>query len=600
MSNLKKNKVVGILGGGQLGRMMAIAAHNLGEISVVALDPGGDESPTGQVCGQNPNHDIPKSVQGSFKDPEAIRTLASVADVLTVEIEHVNCDVLDELVAEGLPVYPSPDCIRIIQDKLKQKQHFSSAGVNLAPFRPVANQAELSSVGEEYGYPFMLKARYGAYDGKGNAVVESAEGIAAAYESLGGNTGSTGDGCYAEKWCPFIKELAVMVVRTVSGDVIPYPVVEFTSRNNVCHTTLCPARITKEQETLAKKVACQAVGCLPGAVGVFGVEMFAMPDGNVALNEIAPRPHNSGHYTIEACGCSQFESHLRAVAGLNPPLDVNLRVGASVMINILGRNGSMEETMSEFTRLSAVPGAGPHWYGKTASRPGRKMGHVTVNGSSIVDLAQRLSSVVDLIGQDGMPTEGSNSETKSGSNSINKQVDVCVIMGSDSDLPCMIAACDILDDFKVSYEVSIVSAHRTPERMVQYATDALDRGVKCIIAGAGGAAHLPGMVAAMTPLPVIGVPVKTSALSGVDSLYSIVQMPRGVPVATVAIGNAKNAGLLAVRMIAGCTRNMRLIKLLNDFRTKGREEQEAKAAKLEQLGAKAYLDGKKNKSTTVM
>ena len=256
--------------------------------------------------------------------------------------------------------------------------------------------------------------------------------------------------------------------------------------------------------------------------------------------------------------------------------------------------------MSEFTRLSAVPGAGPHWYGKTASRPGRKMGHVTVNGSSIVDLAQRLSSVVDLIGQDGMPTEDSNSETKSGSNSINKQVDVCVIMGSDSDLPCMIAACDILDDFQVSYEVSIVSAHRTPERMVQYATDALDRGVKCIIAGAGGAAHLPGMVAAMTPLPVIGVPVKTSALSGVDSLYSIVQMPRGVPVATVAIGNAKNAGLLAVRMIAGCTRNMRLIKLLNDFRTKGREEQEAKAAKLEQLGAKAYLDGKKNKSTTVM
>merc|ERR550514_1258030 len=144
----------------------------------------------------------------------------------------------------------------------------------------------------------------------------------------------------------------------------------------------------------------------------------------------------------------------------------------------------------------------------------------------------------------------------------------------------MQAACAVLDQFGVSYEVSIVSAHRTPERMVKYAKSALGRGMKCIIAGAGGAAHLPGMLAAMAPLPVIGVPVKTSALSGVDSLYSIVQMPKGVPVATVAIGNVKNAGLLAVRMLAGCSGNMRLVGQLNEFRTKGREEQEAKAEKL--------------------
>ena len=299
----------------------------------------------------------------------------------------------------------------------------------------------------------------------------------------------------------------------------------------------------------------------------------------------------------------QFESHLRAVADLSPPGDVDLRVGASMMINILGKNTSMEDTMNEFQRLSAVAGAGPHWYGKTASRPGRKMGHVTVNGRSIEDLAERLASVADLVGEDGMPKERSHAGSNgSGANktSSNSNVDVCVIMGSDSDLPCMVAACDILDDFQITYEVSIVSAHRTPERMVKYATGALGRGVKCIIAGAGGAAHLPGMVAAMTPLPVIGVPVKTSALSGVDSLYSIVQMPRGVPVATVAIGNAKNAGLLAVRMIAGCTGNVRLLTLLDEFRTKGRQEQEAKAMKLELMGAKSYLEGMKKKSTTVM
>ncbi len=597
-SSQREQLVVGVLGGGQLGRMMAIAAHNLGTVTVVGLDPGGFESPTGQVSGQNPlrcakssDGSIPSAVAGSFKDPESIRKLAAVADVLTVEIEHVNCDVLDELVKEGIPVRPSPDAIRIIQDKLAQKQHFAKAGVALAPFTPVPNKAALAEVGERFGYPFMLKARYGAYDGKGNAVVKSPETLTAAFESLGGNVGD-GDGCYAEKWCPFTKELAVMVLRTIDGKTMPYPVVEFTSRNNVCHTTLCPARITAKQEAAAQALASQAVACLPGAVGVFGVEMFALEDGSVVLNEIAPRPHNSGHYTIEACGCSQFESHLRAVAGLAPPGDVSLRVGASLMINTVASNTSMDDTMAEFKRLSAVSGAAPHWYGKTASRPGRKMGHTTINGASETDLAARLAPVADLVGADGMPG------TDQGKG---KPVDVCVIMGSDSDLPTMVAATNILDDFGVSYEVSIVSAHRTPERMVKYAGDALDRGVKVIIAGAGGAAHLPGMVAAMTPLPVIGVPVKTSTLSGVDSLYSIVQMPRGVPVATVAIGNAKNAGLLAVRMIAGCTRNKALLQQLDAFRTAGREEQEAKAAKLESMGAAAYLAAKDApKSKTVM
>jgi phosphoribosylaminoimidazole carboxylase len=591
-----KKIVVGVLGGGQLGRMMGIAAHNMGDVVVVPLDPGGGASPAGQVC----NGDgfglagRPTFVAGSFKDAAKIRELAAACDVLTVEIEHVNCDVLDELVAEGKPVRPSPGVIRIIQDKLVQKQHFAAHGVDLGQFVGVPDAAALPAVGEALGYPYMLKARKGAYDGKGNAVVVSAEDAEAAFASLGGDDASFG-GCYAERWCPYVKELAVMVVRTVEGTCMAYPVVEFTARNNVCHTTFCPARVSPAQRALAQKVASQAVACLPeGAVGVFGVEMFALDDGRIMLNEIAPRPHNSGHYTIEACHCSQFEAHLRAVAGgrVPPPGDVSHRVGASIMVNILGRNGSMEETMEEFRRLAAVPGSGPHWYGKTAARVGRKMGHVTVCGSDESDLARRLAGVRDLVGEDGMPGGGS----KNGA-----VVEVGVIMGSDSDLPCMRAATDILDEFGVPYEVTIVSAHRTPERMFDYAKTAFDRGLKVIIAGAGGAAHLPGMVAAMTPLPVVGVPVKTSALSGVDSLYSIVQMPRGVPVATVAIGNAKNAGLLAVRMIAGCTGNMRLVGKLNDFRTKGREEQEAKAEKLLQMGSDAYLKEKGGaQSKTVM
>ena len=164
---------------------------------------------------------------------------------------------------------------------------------------------------------------------------------------------------------------------------------------------------------------------------------------------------------------------------------------------------------------------------------------------------------------------------------------VGVIMGSDSDLGCMRAAAEVLEQFGVAYELTIVSAHRTPDRLVAYAKEAEARGLLCIIAGAGGAAHLPGMVAAMTPLPVVGVPVKSSALSGNDSLLSIVQMPRGVPVATVAIGNAANAGLLAVRMLGMGDATLRAA--MSTFMASQEAEVLAKADKLEKIGFRAYL-----------
>merc|ERR1719428_831623 len=212
------------------------------------------------------------------------------------------------------------------------------------------------------------------------------------------------------------------------------------------------------------------------------------------------------------------------------------------------------------------------------------MAHVTVCAPSVVALAERLQPVASLIGI-GMPEVAPQ---------------VGVIMGSDSDLPCMKECCDVLKEFGVSYECTVVSAHRTPDRMVKYAKDAAGRGLRCIIAGAGGAAHLPGMVAAITPLPVIGVPVKTSALSGVDSLYSIVQMPKGVPVATVAIGNAKNAGLLAVRMLAGCGSDNSLLMKLQAFQADSEKEVQEKAALLEEIGETEYLARSGKKSATVM
>jgi len=169
---------------------------------------------------------------------------------------------------------------------------------------------------------------------------------------------------------------------------------------------------------------------------------------------------------------------------------------------------------------------------------------------------------------------------------------VGIIMGSDSDLPVMKEAAKVLEDFGVEYEMTIVSAHRTPERMFKYAKEAEQRGIEVIIAGAGGAAHLPGMVASISTLPVIGVPVKTSSLNGLDSLLSIVQMPAGVPVATVAINNAKNAGILAAEILA--IKYPEIRKKMAEYKEKMKNEVEQKAKELEEVGYEEYLKRKQN------
>ncbi len=170
---------------------------------------------------------------------------------------------------------------------------------------------------------------------------------------------------------------------------------------------------------------------------------------------------------------------------------------------------------------------------------------------------------------------------------MNSQPQVSIIMGSDSDLPTMQGAIAICQKFDIPHEVAIISAHRTPDRMVEFAKTAHTRGIRVIIAGAGGAAHLPGMVAALSPLPVIGVPVSTKQLNGVDSLYSIVQMPKGIPVATVAIGNADNAGLLAVQILA--SHNPELLDQVIAYRQSLADMVMAKQEKLDELGSEQYL-----------
>uniref|UniRef100_A0A2N9FQ27 phosphoribosylaminoimidazole carboxylase n=1 Tax=Fagus sylvatica TaxID=28930 RepID=A0A2N9FQ27_FAGSY len=502
--------VVGVLGGGQLGRMLCQAASQMA-IKVMILDPL-ENCPASSL---SYNHMV-----GSFDDSATVRQFAKRCDVLTVEIEHVDVETMEMLEQLGVDCQPKASTIRIIQiDDLESAKRS----------------------GDLFGYPLMIKSKRLAYDGRGNAVAHSEEELSSAVAALGGFD----RGLYVEKWAPFVKELAVIVARGRDNSILCYPVVETIHKENICHIVKAPANVTSDIRKRAADVAYKAVSSLEGA-GVFAVELFLTGDGQILLNEVAPRPHNSGHHTIESCYTSQYEQHLRAVVGL-PLGDPSMKTPAAVMYNILG--------------------ASVHWYDKPEMRKQRKMGHVTIVGPSMGAVEERLKS---MLKEEGFDCQSAVTPR------------VGIIMGSDSDLPVMKDAARILNMFGVPYEVKIVSAHRTPEMMFSYASSAHERDIQIIIAGAGG------MVAALTPLPVIGVPVRASALDGLDSLLSIVQMPRGVPVATVAINNATNAGLLAVRMLG--IRDADLLARMSQYQEDTRNDVLTKAEKLEKDGWESYLN----------
>ncbi|WVR08117.1 phosphoribosylaminoimidazole carboxylase [Kwoniella sp. DSM 27419] len=574
-------KTVGILGGGQLGRMLTHPAALLG-IPLLILDSGA-YTPAKQTLLPPPDRAHP---DGPFTSESHIRELAAKCDVLTVEIEHVNADVLEAVEKEGLcEVQPAPRTIRLIQDKYAQKKYLADRGIPVAPFAELGvNPTEdaIKDVTDKLGLPVMLKAKTLAYDGRGNSPLQStdATAIKASLDFLGDRP------LYAEGWAPFVKEVAVMVVRNTAGEVKSYDAVETYHRDSILRVCLAPLRGERGVNQRARELAEKAVGHLEGA-GIFGVEMFLMEDGSLLLNEIAPRPHNSGHHTIEACLTSQFENHLRAILSL-PLGATGLRVPSAAMVNVLGSSSSMDPIHKMADSALAVPGAAVHLYGKAESRKARKMGHITLTAESDAELNDRLREVlfaqpdadkswIDVIAP--APPAPSHSHAKPL---------VGIIMGSDSDLPVMLPATKILDQFGVPYELTITSAHRTPERMVKYAKAAAGRGLRAIIAGAGGAAHLPGMVASETSLPVIGVPVKASVLDGVDSLYSIVQMPRGIPCATVGINNSTNAALLAVRILG--TSVPALQAASEDYSRKLEQEVLQKVEKLEEEGWEKYAE----------
>ena len=309
--------------------------------------------------------------------------------------------------------------------------------------------------------------------------------------------------------------------------MLSYPTVETIQEDSICKLVYAPARgVLDTINEKAQELARNAVSAFEGK-GVFGVEMFLCEDGSILLCEIASRIHNSGHYTIEGCGLSQFDSHIRAILDLPiPPKSLELRQ-PSIMLNIVG--GAMPDSHLKVAELAlSMPNTNIHLYNKGTARPGRKMGHVTVTASTMQEAETIIQPLINFV--DDIRAQRSDITIKPQAPSFSRPTPtIGVVMGSDSDLKTLIPGLKLLRDyFGIEPAVDITSAHRTPTYMAVYASTAASRGIKVIIAAAGGAAHLPGMAAAHTALPVIGVPVKASALDGVDSLYSIVQMPRGM------------------------------------------------------------------------
>lgn len=369
--------MIGIVGGGQLGRILTQAALSLG-FKVTVLDPGKD-CPASQVGA--------KQIVGDLYDEKALRKLAQVSDYLTVEIEHLDARLLDQIYKSGRPVNPAPGTIQMIQDKYLQKVFLRKAGIPTADFVEVTDESSAKQALKDFGGKILLKSRLGAYDGRGNAVVARAEDIAPAMKSLG-------DKLYAEKFVPFRKELAAMVARDIRGNVATYPVTETVHQRNICVETLTPAEISVGVAEQADSCAKETAKHLEGA-GVFGIEMFLAENGGILVNEIAPRVHNSGHYTIEACETSQFEQHIRAITGMElGPTD--LKVPAAVMMNILGkRNGPTD--IKGLDKALAIPDTYVHLYGKSPTKVDRKMGHVTATGETIAEARRRAEQARKLI-----------------------------------------------------------------------------------------------------------------------------------------------------------------------------------------------------------
>jgi len=373
-------KTIGIIGGGQLGRMMTQAAKKMG-FNVTVLDPG-ENSPAGQVAD--------KQIIGSWNDADSLRQIVTECDVTTYDLEHINTDALIELADQGHCIHPDPRVLKTIQDKLTQKSRLKECGIAVPDF--VQQDEGETQAFSDFGFPLVQKTRTGGYDGKGVLVMKSAADLEKALPGP----------CMLEKMVNLKMELGVMVSRSTTGEIVTYPVTEMTfdDDSNILDLCIVPGRISDDLAKKAQKLAHDTMEAF-GGVGIFGVELFLDQNGELSVNEVAPRPHNSGHYTIEACVTSQYEQHIRAVAGL--PLGSPLQARPCVMYNLMGEpNHNGIPKVDGLEDILALPEVSLHMYGKKETRPYRKMGHITVTAETVdtaVEVTEKVKSIVKIIAE---------------------------------------------------------------------------------------------------------------------------------------------------------------------------------------------------------
>jgi 5-(carboxyamino)imidazole ribonucleotide synthase len=347
---------LGILGGGQLGRMLIQQAINY-NVTVKVLDPD-REAPCRKLCDE--------FVVGSLGDYETVYKFGKKVDLLTIEIEKVNVDALEQLEKEGVLVYPQPRIIRLIQDKALQKQFFKENDIPTAEFQVISSPQQLQQ--SKIPFPYIQKLRRDGYDGRGVYKVFDESYLAKAFT----------EPSLIERLVDFEKEIAVIVARNENGETKAFPMVEmeFNPEVNLVEFLISPSTLSFEVHEEAERIAKRIAECL-NIVGLLAVEMFLDKNGKILVNELAPRPHNSGHQTIEGNVVSQFEQHLRAI--FNQPLGNTACLNHAIMINVLGEAGYEGPAVYQgIEKVLECAGVYIHLYGKALTKPFRKMGHVTI------------------------------------------------------------------------------------------------------------------------------------------------------------------------------------------------------------------------------
>ncbi|GIM29155.1 N5-carboxyaminoimidazole ribonucleotide synthase [Clostridium polyendosporum] len=369
----RKNNVIlppakiGIIGGGQLGKMLAFEAKRMG-YTVIILDPT-QNCPAGQVAD--------KQIVGSLHDSNEIRKLAELTDVVTYEFEFVNADVLCELESEGYKIYPSGSTLKKIQNKYIQKSVFSSAGLPVPRFTKINHIEDIEEGIKDFGFPLVLKHCTGGYDGKGNIVIKDKKDI----ENVKNDLLLEKYEMMIEEFVAFDRELSIVVARSFDGKITYFPVAENTHEDSILKLTKVPAKISDQVEYKIKDIAQKVLEVFDD-IGIFCIEIFLTANGEVYINEVAPRPHNSAHYTIEACITSQFEQQLRAITGM--PLGSTKLMSPAVMVNVLGKQPIYGEySVKGVGRILEEEGVYLHFYGKQFVDVKKKIGHITVLDDSL-------------------------------------------------------------------------------------------------------------------------------------------------------------------------------------------------------------------------